>query len=276
MPPEAKPLQRMFTAVPPRYDLINRVITWGMDERWRRAAARACLAAKPKRVLDIGCGTGDLIINIARLSKVDIELAGLDYSPPMLVKAAAKAARLAPGKKVTFIEGDVTSLPFPDGYFDCVGISFAFRNLTYKNPLSQLHLAEVLRVLAPGGRYVIVETSQPQCRLVRWLFHLYLRLFVANVGQWLSGNKGAYHYLAESAADFYTSGEVKELLVGAGFREVSYRPLFFGATGIHVATKKFHGTNPGPAAGLKEWRLPRQSSREEITKPCVIQKGAAR
>ena len=237
MPPGAKPLQRMFTAVPPRYDLINSIITWGMDERWRRAAARACLAASPKRVLDIGCGTGDLIINIARMAKEDIELVGLDYSPPMLAKATAKAKRLVPHRKITFTEGDVTSLPFPNGHFDCVGISFAFRNLTYKNPLSQPHLAEVLRVLVPGGRYVIVETSQPACRLIRWLFHIYLRVFVANVGQWLSGNKGAYNYLAESAANFYSPGEVKQLLAGAGFREVSDRPLFFGATGVHVAVK---------------------------------------
>jgi len=233
----SKPLQRMFTAVPPHYDLINRIITWGMDKRWRRAAARACLDASPKRILDIGCGTGDLIINIARLAKETLELVGIDYSPPMLAKATTKAERLVPHRKVAFIEGYVTSLPFSDGYFDCVGISFAFRNLTYKNPLSQPHLAEVLRVLAPGGRYIIVETSQPACRLIRWLFHLYLRVFVANVGQWLSGNKGAYYYLAESAANFYAPKEVRELLVGAGFRKVSYRPLFFGAVGLHIAVK---------------------------------------
>ncbi len=233
----AKPLQRMFAAVPPRYDLINRVITWGMDERWRRAAARECLAAKPKRVLDIGCGTGDLIINIARMAKEDVELVGLDYSPPMLAKAAAKARRITPGRKIIFIEGDVASLPFPDGHFDCVGISFAFRNLTYKNPVAQPHLAEVFRVLSPGGRYVIVETSQPECRLLRWLFHLYLRLIVSRLGQWLSGNKRAYLYLVESAADFFTPKEVRQMLMGAGFREVAYRPLFFGAAGVHSAVK---------------------------------------
>ncbi len=232
-----KPLQRMFTAVPPRYDLINCVITMGMDKSWRLAAARECLAANPKRVLDIGCGTGDLTINIARLAQSDIELVGLDFSQPMLDIAAQKAKRLAPDKKIAFIYGDVTALPFPDGYFDCVGISFAFRNLTYKNSLAWCHLEEVLRVLAPGSRYVIVESSQPKCRPVRWLFHLYLRVFVANVGQWLSGNKGAYHYLAESAANFYAPDEVKKMLLGAGLRDVAYRPLFFGAAGVHKAMK---------------------------------------
>ncbi len=235
--PATKPLQRMFTAVPPRYDLINRVITLGMDKSWRRAAAQKCLSANPRRVLDIGCGTGDLTINIARLAKSDIELVGLDFSQPMLNIATEKAKQLAPGKNITFVFGDIANLPFPDGYFDCVGISFAFRNLTYKNPLARRHLEEVLRVLPPGGRYVIVESSQPKCRLVRWLFHLYLRVFVAKVGQWISGNKGAYNYLAESAANFYAPDEVKKMLLEAGFRDVAYHPLFFGAAGIHVAVK---------------------------------------
>ena len=118
-----------------------------------------------------------------------------------------------------------------------VGISFAFRNLTYKNPLGPPHLAEVIRVLRPGGRYVIVESSQPENRFIRACFHLYLRAFVAPVGQMLSGNKGAYNYLAESARRYYSPGEVREMLLAAGFRDVRYRPLFFGAAGMHVALK---------------------------------------
>ena len=122
-------------------------------------------------------------------------------------------------------------------YFDCIGISFAFRNLTYKNPLVQRHIAELLRVLRAGGKFVIVETSQPQSKLIRKLFHLYLRWFVFRLGYLLSGNRGAYHYLAESAARFYTSEELKEILSTAGFRQVSFHPLFFGVVGIYVAIK---------------------------------------
>ncbi len=233
----AKPLHRTFTTVPRRYDLVNRVVTWGFDQRWRRVAARNCLAWQPKRVLDIGCGTGDLIISIAQRAQQDMELVGIDYSLPMLKIAVKKAKRLVPERKISFVYGDVSNLPFPDGYFDCVGISFAFRNLTYRNPLAQHHLAEVHRVLAPGGRYVIVETSQPKSKLVRKIFHLYLRGVVSRLGYFLSGNKGAYYYLAESAANFYTPKEVKQMLFGAGFRAVYYRPLFFGAAGIHEAIK---------------------------------------
>ena len=232
-----KPLHRMFTAVPRRYDLVNHIITWGLDKRWRWKAARECLTSQPDKVLDLCCGTGDLAINLARLAENNVELTGIDYSQPMLEIAAKKAESLAGGRKISFIHGDAANLPFPDGYFDCVGISFAFRNLTYKNPLARRYLAEILRVLTTGGRYVIVETSQPKSKPIRKFFHLYLRRVAFRLGYLLSGNKGAYHYLAESATRFHTSEEVEELLVSAGFRQISLHPLFFGVVGIYVAVK---------------------------------------
>ncbi len=232
-----EPLHRMFTAVPRRYDLINHVITWGLDKRWRREAARECLTSQPGRVLDLCCGTGDLAINLAQQGENNVALTGIDYSQPMLEIAIKKAELLAGGRKISFLYSDAANLPFPDRYFDCVGISFAFRNLIYKNPLAPHHLAEVLRVLSAGGRFVIVETSQPKSKLIRKLYHLYLRWFAFRLGYLLSGNRRAYHYLAESAARFYTSEEVREMLVTAGFRQVSFRPLFLGAAGIHVAVK---------------------------------------
>jgi len=227
----------MFTAVPPRYDLVNRIITLGQDRRWRRLAAVACLAEKPRRVLDLGCGTGDLTINIARLAEKNPEIVGLDYSLPMLARAREKAARAGVSDRVNFIHGDASQLPFPDGHFDAVGISFAFRNLTYKNPLGVPHFAEVWRVLRPGGRYVIVESSQPGNRIMRALFHLYLRAFVKPVSVMISGNRGAYRYLTESAARFYSPPEVREMLISSGFHDISYRPLLLGAAGIHIAIK---------------------------------------
>ena len=232
-----QPLHGMFTAVPPRYDLVNHVITLGQDSRWRRLAATACLEGNPSRVLDLGCGTGDLALNIARRAGKDMRISGLDYSLPMLEMARRKVAKAGIGDKVAFIHGEATKIPFQDGYLDCVGISFAFRNLTYKNPLCQPHLAEVLRVLRPGGRYVIVESSQPQNRLIRALFHLYLYSFVKPAGMILSGNRGAYRYLAESAAHYCSPEEVREMLLRAGFRDVTCRPLLLGAAGLHVATK---------------------------------------
>ena len=237
LPQTPAPLHSMFTAVPPRYDLVNRIITLGQDRRWRRLAALTCLTEKPQRILDLGCGTGDLTIQIARLAGKDIEITGLDYSPPMLERARQKAFRAGVGGKVVFIHGEATRLPFPDANFDVAGISFAFRNLTYKNPLCRPHLDEVRRVLRQGGRYVIVESSQPKNRFIRMLFHFYLRAFVKPVGILLSGNRGAYRYLAESAARYYSPREVCEMLLAAGFQYARYLPLLFGAAGIHVAVK---------------------------------------
>ena len=232
-----KPLHSMFSAIPRRYDLINHIITWGLDTRWRRQAARECTISNPMRILDLCCGTGDLTVNIARLVKRDVDITGLDYSQPMLEIAARKTELLAENKNISFTHGDVAVLPFPDGFFDCIGISFAFRNLTYKNPLARRHLAEISRVLRPGGRCVIVETSQPNQKVVRKLFHLYLRWFVYAAGYLLSGNRGAYHYLSESAAKFYTPEELRKLLTTVGFRRVSFHPLFMGVAGVCVAVK---------------------------------------
>jgi len=234
---KSEPLHGMFTEVPPSYDLINRVVSLGMDKRWRRLAAAACLAEKPQRVLDLGCGTGDLTISIARLAGEHVEITGLDYSLPMLERARQKSERAGVAERIKFIHGAATDVPFPDRHLDCVGISFAFRNLTYKNPLCLSHFAEVKRVLKTSGRYVIVESSQPENRVIRALFHFYMRTVGQSAGTIISANRGAYRYLAESMTRFYTPSEVREMLPSAGFRSVSYRPLLLGAVGLHVAIR---------------------------------------
>lgn len=233
---QRKPLYGIFTDIPHRYDLINSIITWNMDRQWRRKAARECLSVKPKMVLDLCCGTGDLAIDIADLADYPLEVRGLDYSQPMLDIAAEKAVPLK-DKTIVFTKGDAARLPFPEAYFDCVGISFAFRNLTYGNPLIQDHLSEILRVLKPGGRCVIAESSQPESKFIRALYHFYMRQYVYRVGSLISGNRPAYRYLAESSSRYYSPAELRELLLKAGFSAESYRPLLFGAAGIYVAVK---------------------------------------
>ncbi len=232
-----RPLQRMFEAVPPRYDLVNRLITLGMDRGWRRKAVRECHAGDPSRILDVCCGTADLALELAAAATGPATVAGLDYSTPMLEAAAGKLARKKGGNPVGLVQGDASRLPFRDGSLDCVGIAFGFRNMTYKNPLAEAHLRDVHRVLAEGGRYVIVESSQPKAKAVNRLFKLYCRTVVYRVGAAVSGNKGAYRYLSESAASYYSPAEVAEMLRRAEFRRVDYRPLFFGAAGIHIAHK---------------------------------------
>jgi demethylmenaquinone methyltransferase/2-methoxy-6-polyprenyl-1,4-benzoquinol methylase len=234
---EKKPLHSIFTAVPDRYDLINRIFTWGQDAKWRLKTARLCLSTQPVKILDLCCGTGDLAITLAQLAPSSAQVVGLDYSPPMLEKATAKAARVQLKAKLDFIHGDVGDLPFPDEYFDCIGISFAFRNLTYKNPNTPRYLSEIVRVLKNGGQFVIVESSQPPNKLFRILDHFYLRTFVRWMGTYLSKNKAAYVYLTESASKFYTAEELSDLLAQSGFNAVTVKRLLFGATAIHVAIK---------------------------------------
>jgi demethylmenaquinone methyltransferase/2-methoxy-6-polyprenyl-1,4-benzoquinol methylase len=234
---EKKPLYSIFTAVPGSYDLINRVFTWGLDERWRLKAARLCLETQPKILLDLCCGTGDLAIRLAQLADSSSKVIGLDYSQPMLEIAKEKASHLQLKTELNFLHGDVNDLPFPNEYFDCIGISFAFRNLTYKNPNTPRYLSEIVRVLKKGGRFVIVESSQPPNLLIRKLDHLYLRTFVRWMGTLISKNKPAYIYLTESARNYYTAEELGDLLVHAGFSKVSVKRLLFGATVIHVAVK---------------------------------------
>jgi demethylmenaquinone methyltransferase/2-methoxy-6-polyprenyl-1,4-benzoquinol methylase len=155
----------------------------------------------------------------------------------MLEKAAEKAKYLQLKDALNFVHGDVNDLPFPDEYFDCIGISFAFRNLTYKNPNTPRYLSEIVRVLKNGGYFVIVESSQPPNKFIRKLDHLYLRTFVRWMGTFLSKNKPAYNYLTESASKFYTAEELSDFLAQAGFSKVTVKRLLFGAAAIHVAAK---------------------------------------
>lgn len=235
--PHRRPLHRMFTSVPKNYDLMNRLLTWRMDERWRKKAAKICLENNPSRVLDLCTGTGDLVLHMAKYSKAHSpELHALDFSEPMLAIAGKKA-----GKKniptVHFRLGDVAEMPYESNYFDAVGIGFAFRNLSFRNPKTEIYLSEIVRIIKPGGRFVVVETSQPENRLIRFLYHLYLKWVVAGPGGLISGHPGAYRYLAWSAGNFYRAQEVSALLRKSGFSEVRHKSLAGGMACIHTAIK---------------------------------------
>ena len=233
----SKPLHHIFTDIPEHYDLINHIITLGMDNSWRQKAALACLLSHPARILDLCCGTGDLTISLARLAQYLPEITGVDFSQPMLEMAKRKAALSAKSGNIRFIQADVSLLPFPNGYFDCVSISFAFRNLTYKNPMALNYLGEILRVLKPGGEFIIIESSQPRSAFIRYFHHLYLRWFVFPAGFIISRNKSAYRYLTESAARFFSAEEAQQFLIKAGFRHASQQRLFLGAVAIYTAIR---------------------------------------
>ncbi|MBW6491113.1 MAG: ubiquinone/menaquinone biosynthesis methyltransferase [Lentimicrobium sp.] len=231
-----RPTQQIFTEVPPKYDILNRILTLNLDEGWRRKTAAIVLENQPSRVLDLCCGTADLTMHIARLAAENTALFGLDFSHTMLKRASEKVSAFGK-ERVKLIQGDAGNMPFENDYFDSVGISFGFRNLTFENPDAALHIAEVLRVLKPGGRFVIVETSQPENKLIRSAYHFYQKYFTAPIGGLISGNRPAYDYLAYSANHYYSIPEISDVLLKAGFSSVGAIPLLLGATAIVTAIK---------------------------------------
>jgi demethylmenaquinone methyltransferase/2-methoxy-6-polyprenyl-1,4-benzoquinol methylase len=227
----------MFNEVPERYDLLNRLLTFGIDQGWRRRASAACLAEEPTHIMDLCTGTGDLALLLASKADQNTRVTAVDFAEPMLDVARRKAEARGVADRLELRLADAAELPFPDGKLDAVGIAFAFRNLTYKNPGRDRYLAEVARVLKPGGRMVIAETSQPTNVLWRGLFHLYLRAFVAPVGGLLSGHRPAYRYLARSAENYFRPDDVCGMLTGAGFESATYRPLLGGIAALHIAIR---------------------------------------
>ncbi len=228
-----RPLQRMFMEVPPSYDIINRLLTFRMDQVWRSGLVSALLDGSygggkdRRRILDLCTGTGDLAIRLRKRSNEGDAIFALDFSRPMLEIARGKAVSKG-FTDIEFIHGDASDMPFKESSFDAVGIAFALRNLTYKNPLRDLFLSEVARVLKPGGRFIAVETCQPDNMLMRRAFHFYMKYYTAPVGSLLSGHPGAYRYLAYSARNYYEPWQLKEILLSAGFSRVNYRLLFKG------------------------------------------------
>jgi len=229
-----RPLQRMFTDVPPKYDLVNRIFTLRLDERWRKRAAQECLKNEPEKILDLCTGTGDLALHLAKISDSKTKITGVDFSQTMLEVAEKKKAKLAV-KNVDFVFGDAAKLPFQNQSFDVVGISFAFRNLTFRNPDTPLFLSEIVRVLKKNGKFIIVESSIPGNRLWRNIMKLYMNLFVRHLGALITGNKGAYRYFAYSVTHFYTPAEIEQLLLDAGFKSVRHRNFVGGVAALHIA-----------------------------------------
>ena len=209
----------MFDRIAPVYDVMNRVMTAGLDVRWRRLAAAA--AVRPgDRVLDAACGTGDL--SLADLRAGAASVTGLDFSARMLERARLKSSVIA------WVEGDLLALPFEDGSFDAATVGFGIRNV----PELERALAELRRVLRPGGRLAILEITRPR-GLLRPFFGLWFDRLVPLVGRLLPGG-AAYTYLPASVARFPDAEELARLLGRAGFSEPGFRLLAGSIIALHV------------------------------------------
>jgi len=226
----------MFNDVPARYDIMNRILTLGQDERWRKKATKLCLAEDPDQVLDICTGTADLALRVAKMSPKPIEITASDFSQPMLDVAAIKAEKLN-GQEVNFVLADTADLPFDNDQFNVTTIGFAFRNLTYRNKFAEQYLSEILRTLKPGGIFVIAESSQPKNAILKFGFRIYLKVWVQWLGGLLSGHGKAYRYLAVSARNYLSPEEVGNLLINNGFSDFQHYPMLGGSAAIYTARK---------------------------------------
>ncbi len=225
-------VRAMFSEIAPTYDLLNRVLSFGVDRRWRAEAARTVLepfiSAQRVRVLDVASGTGDLTFAIKR-ARPDAEVVGADFAEPMLELARSKAAKQ--GLDVTFIAADGTDLPFEDAQFDAVTIAYGLRN--FADP--DAGLREFRRVLKPGGRLAVLEFPPPPKGAFGSLFRFYFRRLLPQLGGLISGKRSAYAYLPESVFAFFEPEVLEERLTAAGFGRVTHRLQTFGVSALHVA-----------------------------------------
>ena len=211
-------VRTMFDRIAPVYDVMNRVMTAGLDARWRRLAAES-VVREGDRVLDAACGTGDLAIADHKAGAGRVT--GLDFSEKMLERARRKAP-------LEWVQGDMLALPFADGTFDAATVGFGVRNVEDL----ELGLRELRRVLRPGGRLAILEITQPRGAL-RPFYSLWFDRAVPLLGRWLPGGD-AYTYLPASVKRFPTAERLAELLRDAGFTDVRFRLLAGSIVALHT------------------------------------------
>jgi demethylmenaquinone methyltransferase/2-methoxy-6-polyprenyl-1,4-benzoquinol methylase len=227
----AEAVRAMFSEIAGRYDLLNGVLSLGVDRSWRREAARLALEREPAQVLDAATGTGELAFELKRL-RPQSRVVGVDFAAPMLEIARAKAGERGLGVELEL--ADVLSLPFGDESFDAVTIAYGLRNLV--DP--KAGLAELRRVVRPGGRLVVMEFPPPPEDALGRLFRFYFQRILPVVGGWISGSRAAYRYLPTSVLAFPRPPELAALLCEVGFAGVRYRLQCHGVSVILVGEKR--------------------------------------
>jgi demethylmenaquinone methyltransferase/2-methoxy-6-polyprenyl-1,4-benzoquinol methylase len=228
-----KGIQRLFCDVAKTYELVNHVLTFGLDIIWRRKAAREASKKGGSYWLDVCSGTGEMALNLSRMADESVKIISVDFCHPMLERGREKRniPNLSP------VMADATSLPFPDETFDIVTISFATRNINPNKDILTAHLREFYRILKPGGYFINLETSQPSSKKLQKLFHFYIKLAVKPLGYFISGSKAGYSYLSSTIPRFYNPEEFSSIIQESGFSRVTHRRLFFGIAAIHSAKK---------------------------------------
>jgi len=227
----------MFASVAPRYDLLNHLLSLGLDLTWRRATAEALrdvLSGPRSMAADVCCGTGDLALALSRYSGGTV--VATDFCHPMLQRAERKLSRSSPrdrSGRVVLVEADTLSLPFSDRSFDLVTSAFGFRNLANY----AAGLQEMVRVLKPGGIIAILEFSRVQWPVFGPVFRFYFAALLPRIGDWVAGVRGPYPYLHESASQFPDQEALAARMEAAGLTSVRYRNFMGGVAALHIGNK---------------------------------------
>lgn len=224
-------VEQMFDNISGKYDLLNRVLSMGIDVSWRKKVVKKIKSSHPESILDIATGTGDLAIQMAKATTAKVT--GFDLSAGMLEVGRKKVKEQNLDNRIEMIQGDAENMPFEDNSFDCITVAFGVRN--FEN--LEKGLDEIYRVLKPGGTFVILEFSQPKAFPMKQLYSFYSKKILPKIGKQISKDKSAYTYLPESVESFPYGEKMKNILKSRKFTEVSDKKLTFGIASIYESLK---------------------------------------
>lgn len=225
-------VRQMFDDIAGRYDLLNRVLSLGIDRRWRRFAVGQLNIPKNGLVLDIATGTCDVALEVAAQTDSSVQIVGEDFTQGMLVQGQAKLQQSQHGSRIMLVNAPCEAIPHPDNCFDGITIAFGIRNVIDR----EAGLREMVRVLKPGGRAVILEFSHPKNQLFRKIYYLYFQKILPAIGGMLS-KRSAYEYLPDSVLEFPAQADFADMMKNAGFSRVQHTDLTFGVATVYVGDK---------------------------------------
>lgn len=239
-PPDKAPakIAGMFDAIAGRYDLLNTVLSGGLDRYWRRRAIASLALTGSERLLDVCTGTADVALGAARRRRGAARVVGVDFSGAMLAHGRDKVKGASLSERVQLVRGDAMGLPVASASVDAATIAFGIRNVLKP----EIACGELFRALRPGGRVAILEFGTPGSRLFGPIYQWYSRHILPRIGRAVSRHDAAYTYLPESIGAFAYGDEFARMLAAAGFSQVEARPLMFGAVYLYTGIKGSTGS----------------------------------
>ena len=226
-------VEKVFSVIAKRYDMLNSILTLNIDRLWRRKAIKICDIKEGQKVLDLCCGTGQMINYECKAVGKNTTVIGLDFSQEMLDVGNIRLNQSLKDYKFKLIRDSILELPFEKNTFDCITIAFGLRNISDKSKA----LSEIYRVLKPGGRLVCLELSKPNIPILKNIYDIYFNHVLPFVGSIGTGDKKAYYYLRDSVNDFMNKKLLKQEISKIGFKNSEYKSLTFGIASIHYGIK---------------------------------------